>query len=599
MTETAFVKLGGMLNVNLVVLENEKIRKFYAETAKEFFGNRFDINKFVALGSPKYDETLKYAELAEKGELEIPQDWKEKIYKTDGTKRKVVFYNTSISALLRAEKPEMYCEKVGIVLAAFKRRLEEKDDVVHLWRPHPLFFTTIKSMRPMIAEKWQRITGNYKNNNFGIYDENGDMHRAIALSDCYYGDGSSVVQLFDMLNKDVFGQEINNNQNIEILNEVYTNPLAFFKFKESIYEIDVNSNILKFGNKTFNFYREIQKPTKSNLYSEFSDIEIKNNDLWIFTRNGDRIAKLDFETDSLDFYQLELQEEYISQLDGNNRNFFQGLFYKNKVFFVPCAYRAIIAYDFDTGETEHCLDLRKHFPKEKMHTLFYGYEWLNENTILMPSLYTNEIFEFCLETYDFKIHKLGRKDRFFHTIQKNGDDYFLVGRQPFVAKWNYETGDFVYYDKLPKGFKVLKKSDWTWAVNNIKPYNGKIILLGGYTNMALEFDLDTCKYKQIDSINTVNSNKEQEDISFSTCNFIDNEKLYFIKQNETFCCYNFENGDFEEICKLKFDFPNDMIEKFNNNFIDRIVYKDTEDDKFMITPCADKIHDYIKKMVKL
>lgn len=41
----------------------------------------------------------------------------------------------------------------------------------------------------------------YKKDARGIYDDTVDLHRAIAASDAYYGEGSSVTRLFQAVGK--------------------------------------------------------------------------------------------------------------------------------------------------------------------------------------------------------------------------------------------------------------------------------------------------------------------------------------------------------------------------------------------------------------
>jgi hypothetical protein len=43
---------------------------------------------------------------------------------------------------------------------------------------------------------------------WGIYDDTADLDRAIAISDAYYGDGSSVVQLYQQTGKPVMIQNV-------------------------------------------------------------------------------------------------------------------------------------------------------------------------------------------------------------------------------------------------------------------------------------------------------------------------------------------------------------------------------------------------------
>ena len=69
-----------------------------------------------------------------------------------------------------------------------------------------MLVTTIKSMRPDLYQEYQEIVKNYKEEDWGIYDETADIDRAIVLSDAYYGDGSSVVELYKVTGKPIMIQ---------------------------------------------------------------------------------------------------------------------------------------------------------------------------------------------------------------------------------------------------------------------------------------------------------------------------------------------------------------------------------------------------------
>ena len=118
-----------------------------------------------------------------------------------GKRKKVVLFYTSISALVGNRKTAI--EKLKNVFALFK---ENKDDVALLWRPHPLIEATLESMVPDILEEYREIVKQYKAEGWGIYDDTSDMNRAIIISDAYYGDLSSIVQLYEKLEKPIMIQ---------------------------------------------------------------------------------------------------------------------------------------------------------------------------------------------------------------------------------------------------------------------------------------------------------------------------------------------------------------------------------------------------------
>ena len=122
--------------------------------------------------------------------------------------KKIIFYNTGVQALL--DNDGKMLDKIEDVLRIFK---ENKDDVALLWRPHPLIQATITSMRPHLWERYSAIVDSYRSEGWGIYDDSAELDRAIVLSDAYYGDGSSVVELYKKTGKPIM------IQNAEIIEE--------------------------------------------------------------------------------------------------------------------------------------------------------------------------------------------------------------------------------------------------------------------------------------------------------------------------------------------------------------------------------------------
>lgn len=184
-----FVTVSGVLNADMVVVQSEDMRQVYIDVLSRHVGEHTRKaweGKIFGLGSPKVDKVLN----TKKEDLEIPEEWLRIIQKQDGSWKKIIFYNTSISALLKHN--ENMLQKMKNVFSMFK---EKKDEVVLLWRPHPLIKATVSSMRPKLWEEYEKMVKQYIAEGWGIYDDTADVDRAVILSDGYYGDGSSVVQI--------------------------------------------------------------------------------------------------------------------------------------------------------------------------------------------------------------------------------------------------------------------------------------------------------------------------------------------------------------------------------------------------------------------
>lgn len=67
---------------------------------------------------------------------------------------------------------------------------------------------TIESMRPQLWQEYKEIVEQYKQESWGIYDDSADLDRAVVLSDAYYGDASSVVQLYKKTGKMIMMQNV-------------------------------------------------------------------------------------------------------------------------------------------------------------------------------------------------------------------------------------------------------------------------------------------------------------------------------------------------------------------------------------------------------
>ena len=77
-----------------------------------------------------------------------------------------------------------------------------------MWlRPHPLYEQTLKVMRPQLLQKYRELLASYEEEGWGILDSGYDLDLAIASCDCYYGDYSSVAQLFWETGKPVLYQD--------------------------------------------------------------------------------------------------------------------------------------------------------------------------------------------------------------------------------------------------------------------------------------------------------------------------------------------------------------------------------------------------------
>jgi hypothetical protein len=220
----------GTLLADKIIAQSDQARNDYARHLRQYEKqagiegalSRFSRNggSVLALGSPKFDKVLH----TRREDCQIPAEWYKYIEKPDGTRKKIVLFITTIANTLQGN--EQIIRTLRRVFDCFVGR----DDVALLWRPHPLIIATYASMRPGLLEEYLSVVGFYKQTDIGIYDDTGDLHRAIALSDAYYGPWSSLFILFQITGKPMMLQ----NEDIENKAAVQPKPAdelpaAFYK----------------------------------------------------------------------------------------------------------------------------------------------------------------------------------------------------------------------------------------------------------------------------------------------------------------------------------------------------------------------------------
>lgn len=187
-------------------MQSENMKKIYIDVLTEFMKRnlkgdtrKYWEKKILGLGSPKTDKIL----AAGKEDMKVPKEWLKIIEKEDGSRKKVIFYNTGLTTLL--QHGEKLLDKIEDTFREFRKKQEE---IALLWRPHPLFRATIASMRPGLEERYERIVEAYCREGWGIYDDTSDLDKAVVISDAYYGDASSVVQLYQKTGKPIMYQDV-------------------------------------------------------------------------------------------------------------------------------------------------------------------------------------------------------------------------------------------------------------------------------------------------------------------------------------------------------------------------------------------------------
>ena len=454
-----------------IIAQTEAERKTYIRVYTEFakknssiVPERFDKaeSKFLALGSPKLDKVIN----TKREDCEIPAEWEKLISSTDGIRKKVVFYNTSIGPLLQYSVDEnkisnMPLQKIRKVFEFFKKQR----NAVLLWRPHPLLENTIKSMRPWLEQEYAEIVTEYKTGNYGIFDSSEDLSRAIALSDMYYGDVSSVTNLFAAAEKPIIWK-----------------TLGIPAFA-GLYCDGFNIWFINCFNMLFKYARQSKKT------EYMGKLPLRD---WAFRGIAENNKKLYFASGYDDgLFVFDTVQKKIEKNCEFNYEIQFAISFKNFVYLVPAQFSAILRLNTDTGE-------KTWFSEWTKEILAFNCYCIVENEIALIVRDANSILFFNMESGEYVIEKFETGSEniiYYNSICSCGQNYYFSPFcENYIAKWNRKTKKFLKI-KFPDSFsRKENKSDANFSVR----YSNKHIWLFPYSAYnAYKINVDTDKITEL------------------------------------------------------------------------------------------------------
>ena len=235
-TKEPFIMTPGVIFSDYTIVQSENMKRLYINVLEKKCPDSVAPNwekRILGLGSPKVDRVLQ----TRRDDNRLPKEWKEKIYGLNGKRKRVVFFNKSLADLLNCDN---MLDKIEDTLQFF----EKQEDVVLWWRPHPLYEETLESILPMLVERYHAIIKKYKDNKIGIFDTGMDLDWAIAETDAYYGDGSSVSILFKYANKPVMYQDAKIKNCSKRNKSIPMWPCAYYTDDNAVWFIHGRMNML-------------------------------------------------------------------------------------------------------------------------------------------------------------------------------------------------------------------------------------------------------------------------------------------------------------------------------------------------------------------
>lgn len=195
-----FVTVPGVVNADKVIVQSEKMKENYVDYLTDWAGEETRSiweEKICGSGSPLLDQEEDREEI----EKDIPEKWKPFLYKADGSKRKIIIYSMPVSSII--DYKEKAINKLQRVLDIFK---DNKEEICLLWYWDVIMEDVIRLDYPDLWNELQKIVNQYKEEAWGIYEEEADKDLMVRVSDAYYGDGCVVSQAMVMAGKPVMVQ---------------------------------------------------------------------------------------------------------------------------------------------------------------------------------------------------------------------------------------------------------------------------------------------------------------------------------------------------------------------------------------------------------
>ena len=477
-----FCTVAGCVYAHKIVLQSKKIRDIYIRVYKKAYGGKFGRaeDKFVALGSPKLDKMIN----VKREDYALPRKWKDLI---EG--KKVVLYNTTVAAILLSN--DQYLKKLRDVLNTFHGR----NDIALLWRPHPLISATYAGMRPQLLCKYEQIVEDYKNEEWGIYDDTPDHQRAMAWSDACFCDGGSIVPMYQVKGKPMM---------ISGVNVLHEEPVFM---PSCIYVLDEHIWVLLRGTNA------LCKMSKSKWELEFvgsfpDEANFLMDDILPFYLKPTHINGVIYFPPQLakEIASYSIEDNLFDKVQFNKvgKDFCEAVSYESYVFLVPRHYPGILRLDIVSRQIVCFSDWVNSLNTVISDTndAYTFFPTTVGNSIMIAVCGANAVVEFNMKTFHSNVYEVGKKGAQYSGICYDGENYWLSPRHNNPAiKWNKQTGEvkefgeFICVDEDIK-FSYLPCAfcgGYVWMLPYASAHAVKIDARTEEVSIAEEFELSNQK----------------------------------------------------------------------------------------------------------
>ena len=177
-----------MVYSDSVIVQSEHMKDMYVNKLVDFFGedSKEKWEKKIKAIPEDFDEALMRRS---KKDIDMPDSWKNIIYKSDGGAKKVIMYHIGVDGLM--EHGEKMIEKIKSGLDVFKAN---NDNIALILHGDPLIKEAVAVNDSKTYLEYSAIIDNYKKDGYGIYYDGNDTQMLLEVIDAYYGDVDKIIQ---------------------------------------------------------------------------------------------------------------------------------------------------------------------------------------------------------------------------------------------------------------------------------------------------------------------------------------------------------------------------------------------------------------------
>ena len=461
----------------IVVQSKDIINQFDPQIPKE---------KFLPLGSPKFDRVIRMCN----NPPAPPEGWAKKM---EG--KRVYFYNTSLGGML--EDTESFLKKMEYVFSTFR----EVKDACLLWRPHPLFESTLDSMRAEYRAEYDRIRNKFIEEDIGIYDTTPDIESTIALCDAYIGDaGTSVISLFEAAGKAVYilDNRVTEKPDMDAWKGMYAiYPGKDSRFNKAVIMPDDKLFWMPDNDLRYEFFCDLPK---DKFHWGYCLAFSFGGTIYVFPRNAQEILAISEEPKRVRRISLK---KYNIEKEAFDRAM---IFGEEYAILIPQKYPYVVRFSFKSERIDYVDGLR-----EQIWTQELGEQRLcaccfsgvyrktlfcvdNGNRIISLDLDTLETETIVVNFGETMLSMMSddwSSDRYFWLIPYDGTR---------VVRWDRENNTFKEYDLMIDGLysysTVAHMRVNSYYFSSFAFLKDRVIFAPRWGNKFVELDLETEQVKE-------------------------------------------------------------------------------------------------------